>query len=45
MPRLFKEIVEQFGLQPAACSKYRRFLETTAIVPKNADGTGDVADV
>ena len=24
MPRMFKEIVETFGLQPTACSKYRR---------------------
>jgi VTC domain len=45
MPRLFKEIVEAFGLQPTACSKYRRFLTSTGMIgPRDVPITGDGAD-
>ena len=45
MPRMFKEIVETFGLQPTACSKYRRFLTSTGMTdPRDVPSTGDGAD-
>jgi len=40
MPRLFKEVVETFGLQPTACSKYRRFVGATGVVRSNGAGAG-----
>jgi hypothetical protein len=46
MPRLFKEIVERLRLQPSPCSKYRRFVATTGIVPAPIGREcGDAADV
>lgn len=42
MPLLFKELVETLGLNPSACSKYRRFIEAAGIVP--GAGVGSAAN-
>jgi hypothetical protein len=45
MPLLFKEIVRALGLNPAACSKYRRFVRAAGIAPGPvADEDGGRAD-
>jgi hypothetical protein len=45
MPTLFRRLLQELPLRPAAFSKYRTAAECVAAIPPRTDSTGGVADV
>lgn len=46
LPRLFKELIESFALNPTPCSKYRRFIAAAGLAPTGkGTANGAAADV